>query len=102
MTRRWYLSIEEPQGGGSLDEDESTRFAAFVNSFCAYAEALYHQHLVALGYSTEFGPDELIAIWAPYFRKLLKTDAGNIWWETDAPHLYSQSFIAAVNQSLKS
>ena len=87
--------------GGSLDEDESTRFAAFVNTFCAYAEALFHQHVVELGYYAEFGAEELVDIWGPYLHKLLTTAAGNICWETDAPHLYTQSFITAVNQTIK-
>ncbi len=84
--------------GDSLDEVESTRYAAFVNTFCAYAEALYHQHQVALGFSSEYGPGELLETWAPYFRKLFKAEAGNTWWATEAPQLYSRDFISAVNQ----
>ena len=87
-------------GGESLDEVESTRFAAFVNSWFAYAEALYHQHQVALGFSSEFGETELLEIWEPYSRKLLKAEAGKSWWATEAPQLFSPRFLAAVNQAL--
>jgi len=86
--------------GEPLDEVETTRFGAFANSFMAYSEALYHQHLMELGFSSEFDKDELIGIWGTYLRKLLKTDAGNSWWSTDAPHLYSPEFVAAVNRAL--
>jgi len=88
--------------GELLDEDESTRFAAFLNSFCAYAEALFHQHVVELGYFTEFDEGELIEIWGPYLCKLLNTEVGSFWWKTDAPHLFTQRFRSAVNQRLNS
>jgi hypothetical protein len=89
--------------GELLDDDESVRFAAFVNTYFAWLEATYAQvaeELSVLNVLKESRSDLEFALETsqPYMKRLLQTEAGREWWLTDAPHLYSPAFIAAVDE----
>ncbi|MFT5442735.1 MAG: hypothetical protein ACI8W3_001779 [Myxococcota bacterium] len=88
--------------GEPLDETETVRFQAFVNTFFAWFETLVIQARTQLSFADldEGGPDYVVASMTPYFIRLLRTNAGSEWWNSDAQHYYSPSFRAAIDNAI--
>lgn len=89
--------------GEVLDTTETVRFQAFVNTVLAWMEDLFVQTESELGFSEvqERGTDFMV-LFRPYLSRLLETEAGRVWWQGDALALYSPSFRAAVDETLRS
>lgn len=88
--------------GESLDEVETVRFQAFVNTFFAWFETLIIQTDTQLSFADleEGGADSVVASMRPYFIRLLRTNAGRDWWASDAQHYYSPSFRSAIDNAI--
>ena len=82
-----------------LDDVEAVRFASFINAYFAWSEDLYSQSNAELGFSEYTGQESqnLLESGYGYWGRLLKTDVGIDWWEKDAPYLFSNEFIQAIN-----
>jgi hypothetical protein len=92
--------------GEALDTAESVRFAAFVNTYFAWLEATYAQAAEELSLlnvlkETRSDLEFVMETSQPYMKRLLQTEAGREWWLTDAPHLYTPAFIAAVDECVR-
>ncbi len=99
--RNWHQIYRRALDGADLDDIESTRFAAFTNTFMAWLEDLHSQQRHELGFAAE-SVDSLLETTGPYVRRLLETQAGSSWWRSDAAHLYSSEFVTAINAAMKS
>jgi hypothetical protein len=88
--------------GEPLDNTEIVRFQAFVSMYFTWLEDLYWQTRAQMGFHhDDHGADALVDEIRPYWRRLLESNAGREWWETDAPPQFSTDFAAAVNRSLR-
>ena len=88
--------------GEPLDNIETIRFQAFVSRYFIWLEDLYWQTRAKMGFHhEEDGADALIDEIRPRFRRMLETQAGRDWWETDARAPFSTDFVTAVNRSLR-
>ena len=85
--------------GEQLTPTEETRFTSFVNMFMATLENLTAQQSLELGYSV-LDSDSALVLMAPYFRKLLETDAGSRWWQETGPALYVEEFRSQVDKAI--
>ena len=83
-----------------LDDVEAVRFAAFINTFFAWSEDLFSQSNAELGFSEYSGENSLFLLETHYgyLGRLLKTDVGIDWWKKDAPYLFSNEYVRAINE----
>ena len=84
--------------GKPLDEVEALRFGVYVNTFLALAEAAFYQSASGVGFE-ELAEEKIVVIeiLGPYFDKILNTEAGNRWFIEEAPALFTNEFLEAVN-----
>lgn len=86
--------------GESLSEVENVRFIGFLNAYFAWLEDLHTQALIELNFPglEDKGADFLIESTAPYWQRLIQTEAGRHWFETDFCHLFSPEFRADIGR----
>ena len=67
--------------GESLSAVEATRFTAFLSAFFAWLEDLHTQTLIELNFPglEESGVEFLLETTAPYWKRLIETEAGRHW-----------------------
>ena len=84
--------------GKPLDEVETLRFGVYVNTFLALAEAAFYQSASGVGFE-ELSEERIVVIeiLGPYLNKILNTEAGNNWFIEEAPALFTNEFLEAVN-----
>ena len=82
----------------TLDRVESTRFTIFAKTYLVWAEDLFHQQEVELGFAMVGDTEDLLRTIGPYIRKLLDTQAGTHWWQTDAHYHFSPAFYEVLTQ----
>jgi hypothetical protein len=83
--------------GADLSETDSLRFAMFANTYLAYVEALYTQHLIGLGFAEAGEPEWVFDVVGPYLKKILTVPAARAWWVASAPDLFSPIFVSAIS-----
>ncbi|NKC01273.1 MAG: hypothetical protein GKR90_22630 [Pseudomonadales bacterium] len=84
--------------GAELDDVEATRFATFIKTYLVWAEDLFHQQEVQLGFAMVGDTEDLLRTIGPYIRKLMDTRAGKHWWKTDAQYHFSPAFYKILVQ----
>jgi len=82
--------------GQELSSVESVRFVAFLYMYFAWMEVLYCQISVDLGFQ-DMGPKEYFDISKTYVSKLLSTQVGAEWWNSDARSNFSTEFYDDVS-----
>ena len=85
--------------GENLDRTDGVRFAMFANTFMAWLEDAYFQtrsEYVIEDYIRD--TEHFFEIFSPYIRRILRVDASRIWWQEEAPHLFSVEFVKHVNR----
>jgi len=86
--------------GEVLSEIDSLRFSVYINTVFALGEAAYFQTRSGIGFD-ELSDDavEVIDILNVYMCKLLGTETGKVWFESDAPSLYTEEFLRVVGNA---
>ena len=84
--------------GEDLDRVEATRFTTFVKTYLVWAEDLFHQQEVELGFAAVGDTELMLSTIGPYIHRLLNTRAGNQWWQSDARHHFSPAFYEILVQ----
>jgi hypothetical protein len=85
--------------GENLDRTDGIRFAMFANTFMAWLEDAYFQtrsEYVLEEYVRD--TEHFFDIFGQYMRRILSVEASRIWWQEDAPHLFSVEFVEHVNR----
>ena len=88
--------------GEALSEIDSLRFSVYINTVFALGEAAYFQTASGVGFD-ELSDDstEVIDVFSGYMCKLLETETGKNWFESDAPSLYTEEFLLVVGNARK-
>jgi len=86
--------------GEVLSEIDSLRFSVYINTVFALGEAAYFQTRSGIGFD-ELSDDavEVIDVFNVYMLKLLGTETGKVWFESDAPSLYTEEFLRVVGNA---
>ena len=86
--------------GEVLSEIDSLRFSVYINTVFALGEAAYFQTSSGIGFD-ELSDDavEVIDVFNVYMLKLLGTETGKVWFESDAPSLYTEEFLRVVGNA---
>lgn len=86
--------------GEVLSEIDSLRFSVYINTVFALGEAAYFQTRSGIGFD-ELSDDavEVIDVFNVYMCKLLETETGKVWFESDAPSLYTEEFLRVVGNA---
>ena len=86
--------------GEVLSEIDSLRFSVYINTVFALGEAAYFQTRSGIGFD-ELSDDavEVIDVLNVYMSKLLGTETGKVWFESDAPSLYTEEFLRVVGNA---
>jgi len=86
--------------GEVLSEIDSLRFSVYINTVFALGEAAYFQTRSGIGFD-ELSDDavEVIDVLNVYMCKLLGTETGKVWFESDAPSLYTEEFLRVVGNA---
>lgn len=87
----------------ALDDVETIKFFAFLNIYFAWAESLYNQALADLGFSDySDGTMDLFTNIRPYASRLLTSEAGKLWWATEAESNFSPEFYDGLRANVVS
>ena len=88
--------------GETLSEIDSLRFSVYINTVFALGEAAYFQTRSGVGFD-ELSDDatEVIHVFNVYMCKLLDTETGKNWFDSDAPSLYTEEFLRVVGDARK-
>ena len=83
--------------GEPLSQVDSLRFSIYVNTVFALGEAAYFQTASGIGFD-ELSDDaeQVIEVFGRYMCSLLETEAGESWFESEAPALFTEDFLNAV------
>lgn len=86
--------------GEVLSEIDSLRFSVYINTVFALGEAAYFQTRSGIGFD-DLSDDavEVIDVFNVYMCKLLGTETGKVWFESDAPSLYTEEFLRVVGNA---
>ena len=91
---------QRSMAGESLNDVETVRFVAFLNAFFAWLEDLHTQTLIELNFPglEDHGVDFLFEVTAPFWTRLIATEAGRQWYQGDFHHLFSPEFRAGLQK----
>lgn len=86
-----------------LDASDRVRFSAFINTYFAWLEDVYHQQSENVGFRalSDVDDDSLFDIVGPYVALILGTPAGKEWWTNDPSHQFLPAFVSAINRYLE-
>ena len=79
-----------------LDEIERTQFAQYVNRWVALLESLITVERSDVLFSDDYDFDFLFG--NSYASRLLDTKVGSLWFEQEAPLLYSEEYLNSIRE----
>ena len=83
--------------GDALDGTELLRFESLLNIYCSWLEDVDRQFRADL-YFDEDDEGDLLDYMAPYFRRLLRSEAAKNWWEREGNYQYTPSFDSKIRK----
>jgi len=83
--------------GEILDGTELLRFESLLNIYCSWLEDVDRQFRADL-YFDEDDEGDLLDYMAPYFKRLLRSEAAKNWWEREGNYQYTPSFDSKIRK----